>query len=110
MAVGHLIVHFFLALPSVQSGQALRMAFVAWQVVGPRRLYHRYHRPSSQHRMDIPNLEVVTLSGKRLSLKEDLQEAVRFLEEGGCLVLKGATDLSPRRIDTINEQTICGRC
>lgn len=50
---------------------------------------------SSQHRMDIPNLEVVTLSGKRLSLKEDLQEAVRFLEEDGCLVLKGATDLSP---------------
>lgn len=29
--------------------------------------------------MDIPNIEVVTLSGKRLSLKEDLQEAVRFL-------------------------------
>ena len=45
--------------------------------------------------MDIPNLEVVTLSGKRLSLREDLQEAVRFLEEDGCLVLKGATDLSP---------------
>jgi hypothetical protein len=45
--------------------------------------------------MDIPNLEVVTLSGKRLSLKEDLQEAVRFLEEDGCLVLKAATDLSP---------------
>jgi len=45
--------------------------------------------------MDIPNIEVVTLSGKRLSLKEDLQEAVRFLEEDGCLVLKGATDLSP---------------
>jgi hypothetical protein len=45
--------------------------------------------------MDIPNIEVVTLSRKRLSLKEDLQEAVRFLEEDGCLVLKGATDLSP---------------
>jgi hypothetical protein len=45
--------------------------------------------------MDIPNLEVVTLSGERLSLKEDLQEAVRLLEENGCLVLKGATDLSP---------------
>jgi hypothetical protein len=44
--------------------------------------------------MDIPNLEVVTLSSKRLSLKEDLQEAVRFLEEDRCLVLKGVTDLS----------------
>jgi hypothetical protein len=45
--------------------------------------------------MDIPNLEVVILSRKRLSLKEDLQEAVRLLEEDRCLVLKGATDLSP---------------
>jgi hypothetical protein len=45
--------------------------------------------------MDIPNIEVITLGGKRLSLKEDLREAVRFLEEDGCLVLKGATDLSP---------------
>ena len=45
--------------------------------------------------MDIPNLDVITLRGKRLSLKEDLQEALRFLEEDGCLVLKGATDLSP---------------
>jgi hypothetical protein len=45
--------------------------------------------------MDIPTLEVVTLDGKKLSLKEDLQEVVRRLEEDGCLVLKGATDLSP---------------
>jgi hypothetical protein len=44
--------------------------------------------------MDIPNLEVVTLGGKRLSLKGNLQEAVRFLEEDGCLVVKAATDLS----------------
>ena len=45
--------------------------------------------------MDVLNIEVVTLGGKRLFLKENLQEVVRFLEEDGCLVLKAATDLSP---------------
>ena len=54
--------------------------------------------------MDIPNLEVVTLSGKRLSLKEDLQEAVRFLEEDRCLVLKGATDLFPLELILLTDQ------
>jgi len=44
--------------------------------------------------MDIPTLEVVTLYGKKLSLREELQEVVRRLEEDGCLVLKGATDLT----------------
>ncbi len=56
--------------------------------------------------MDIPNLEVITLSGKRLSLKKDLQEAVGFLEDR----VERRNGSVPRRIDTINEQTIGGRC
>jgi hypothetical protein len=48
-------------------------------------------------RMDVLDLEVVTFGGKRLSL-EGLQEAVRFLEDGG-LEPKVATDLFP--IDSI---------
>jgi hypothetical protein len=43
--------------------------------------------------MDVPNIEVVTLSRNRLSLKEYLQEAVHSQEEDGCLMLEGATDL-----------------
>lgn len=43
--------------------------------------------------MDIPNIKMITLSGKRLSLKEDLQEAVQFLEENRYLILKDITDL-----------------
>jgi len=38
--------------------------------------------------------EVLKLNGERLSLKESLKEAVQALEEDGCLVLKGATNLT----------------
>jgi len=38
--------------------------------------------------------EVLKLNGEKLSLKESLKEAVRALEEDGCLVLKGATNLT----------------
>ncbi|MCJ1386323.1 hypothetical protein MMC17_009449 [Xylographa soralifera] len=38
--------------------------------------------------------EVLKLNGEKLSLKESLKEAVWALEEDGCLVLKGATNLT----------------
>ncbi|MCJ1473152.1 hypothetical protein MMC13_001803 [Lambiella insularis] len=38
--------------------------------------------------------EVLKLNGERLFLKESLKEAVQALEEDGCLVLKGATNLT----------------
>ena len=44
-----------------------------------------------------PNIEmgeVLKLNGEKLSLKESLKEAVQALEEDGCLVLKGATNLT----------------
>lgn len=44
--------------------------------------------------MDKPNIDVVTLSGDKLSLQDDLETVVKSLNEDGCLVLKKATDLS----------------
>ena len=50
-----------------------------------------YHIPSQMNKL---NIDVVTLSGDKLSLQNDLEKIVKSLEEDGCLVLKNATDLS----------------
>jgi hypothetical protein len=44
--------------------------------------------------MDIPDIQVETLSKELLSLKQRLKEVVLTLERDGCLVLKGATNLT----------------
>jgi hypothetical protein len=37
--------------------------------------------------------DIIKLSGQKLSLKENLSEAVKALQEDGCLVLKKATNV-----------------
>ncbi len=44
--------------------------------------------------MDPPDVEILKLGGERLSLKKDLPEALQALERDGCLLLKGATDVT----------------
>lgn len=44
--------------------------------------------------MDFPRLEVIKLNGEKLFLDKNPRELVQALEEDGCLVLKGATDLT----------------
>jgi hypothetical protein len=44
--------------------------------------------------MVLSNIEVVRLSGQRMLLQEDLNRAADLLMHDGCLLIKGATDLS----------------
>jgi hypothetical protein len=45
--------------------------------------------------MDLATIEVVLLNGKKLSLKESLEQVVQALMSDGCVLLKRATDLAP---------------
>ncbi|KAI9855656.1 MAG: hypothetical protein M1813_009702 [Trichoglossum hirsutum] len=55
--------------------------------------------------MDVPEIEVVKLSGERLSLKKSLIEVVEALEKDGCLILSGATDLTD--VERILAKDLC---
>jgi hypothetical protein len=44
--------------------------------------------------MDIPEIQVITLDKELIPLKLRLKEVVLALENDGCVVLKGATDLT----------------
>ncbi|OCK76361.1 hypothetical protein K432DRAFT_385501 [Lepidopterella palustris CBS 459.81] len=46
------------------------------------------------------DIEVVKRGGQQLSLKGSLNEALRALNEDGCLVLKGATSVDPASLDS----------
>lgn len=45
--------------------------------------------------MGVPDIQVYELSGKSLSLRNNLKQAVEALDRDGCLLLKKATDLTP---------------
>lgn len=79
-----------------------------WNLPGYRKKYKDNEHPPNvtstslprNTEMDVPKLEAATLGRKRLSLKENLQEAVRFLEEDVGAKSCDRPDLHP--IDTID--------